>query len=68
MCMYPVIATLTALIVHDENKNTLTVYYLHPTTVVILTTYLISFFKLMSSPGCILNVTLLLFIITSFSR
>jgi hypothetical protein len=68
--MYPVIATLTALIVHDENKNknTLTVYYLHPTTVILLTTYLISFFKLMSSPGCILNVTLLLFIITSFSR
>ena len=66
--MYAVIATLTALIVHDKNKNTLTVYYLHPTTVVILTTYLISFFKLMSRPGCILNVTLLLFIITSFSR
>ena len=66
--MYPVIATLTALIVHDKNKNTLTVYYLHPTTVILLTTYLISFFKLMSSPGSILNVTLLLFIITSFSR
>ena len=29
--MYAVIATLTALIVHDKNKNTLTVYYLHPT-------------------------------------
>jgi len=41
--------------------------YIHPITVIILT-YLISFFKLMSSPGCILNVTLLLFIITSFSR
>jgi hypothetical protein len=49
----------------NKNKNTLTVYYLHLTTVVILTTYLISFFKLMSRPGCILNVTLLLFIITS---
>ena len=26
--MYPVIATLTALIVHDKNKNTFYVYYI----------------------------------------